>query len=74
MEEMFEDMPKGIAREIPKDYNKPDYYARKTCNYLTSVGEVTESINRINYYLNLILSSFATLVYHSTSSEEKKTN
>ena len=44
MEEMFEDMPKGIAREIPKDYNKPDYYARKTCNYLTSVGEVAESM------------------------------
>merc|ERR1711915_772978 len=43
MEEMFEDVPKGIAREIPKDYNKPDYYARKTCNYLTSVGELCYS-------------------------------
>ena len=34
---------KGNApTEKTNDEEKPDYYARKTCNYLTSIEEVAE--------------------------------
>ena len=37
MEDMFEDVAIETVRDVPEEYNKPDYYARKTCNYLTAV-------------------------------------
>eukprot|EP00091_Calanus_sinicus_P001667 TRINITY_DN11694_c0_g1_i1.p1 TRINITY_DN11694_c0_g1~~TRINITY_DN11694_c0_g1_i1.p1 ORF type:complete len:106 (-),score=23.12 TRINITY_DN11694_c0_g1_i1:142-459(-) len=37
MEDMFEDVATETVRDVPEEYTKPDYYARKTCNYLTSV-------------------------------------
>ena len=40
-EEVFEDVDEEKLREVPEDYTKPHYYARKTCNYLTSVFQVS---------------------------------
>ena len=40
MEDMFEDVMTETVRDVPEEYNKPDYYARKTCNYLTAVLQV----------------------------------
>ena len=40
MEDMFEDVVTETVRDVPEEYNKPDYYARKTCNYLTAVLQV----------------------------------
>ena len=40
MEDMFEDVMTETVRDVPVEYNKPDYYARKTCNYLTAVLQV----------------------------------
>ena len=40
MEDMFEDVAIETVRDVPEEYNKPDYYARKTCNYLTAVLQV----------------------------------
>ena len=34
---MFEDADARIVRDVPEDYKKPHYYARKTCRYLTTV-------------------------------------
>jgi len=36
LNDMFEDVNARIVRPIPQD-EKPDYYARKTCSYLTTV-------------------------------------
>jgi len=33
--DMYEDEARTKVREVPADYIKEDYYARKTCNYLT---------------------------------------
>ena len=33
----------NIYKEVPEGYNKTDYHARKTCNYLTTAVEVTLS-------------------------------
>jgi hypothetical protein len=35
MEDMFEDVETETVRDFPEESNKPDYYARKTCNYLS---------------------------------------
>ena len=40
MEDMFEDVDTETVRDVPENYTKPDYYARKTCNYLTTVLQV----------------------------------
>ena len=40
--DMFEDGAEDKLREVPEEYNKTDYYARKTCNYITAVLEVRE--------------------------------
>ena len=40
MEDMFDDVATETVRDVPEEYTKPDYYARKTCNYLTSVLQV----------------------------------
>ena len=37
---MFQDEAADKLREVPGEETKPDYYARKTCNYLTAVLEV----------------------------------
>lgn len=37
LNDMYEDKAWKKIREVPADYNKSDYYARKTCNYLTTV-------------------------------------
>ena len=37
---IFEDEAADKLREVPDEDTKPDYYARKTCNYLTAVLEV----------------------------------
>ena len=37
---MFEDEEEDKLREVPEEYNKTDYYARKTCNYITAVLQV----------------------------------
>ena len=34
---MFEDEAGEKLIEVPEEENKPDNYARKTCNYLTAV-------------------------------------
>ena len=34
---MFEDEAGDKLIEVPEEENKPDNYARKTCNYLTAV-------------------------------------
>ena len=44
MEDMFEDVAIETVRDVPEEYNKPDYYARKTCNYLTAVLQVFHQI------------------------------
>ena len=37
---MFEDEDGDKLKEVPDEDTKPDYYAKKTCNYLTAVLEV----------------------------------
>jgi len=39
MRDIFEDGEDKRLREVPKEYSKPDYHARKTCNYITVVLE-----------------------------------
>jgi len=39
MRDIFEDGEDKKLREVPKEYNKSDYHARKTCNYITAVLE-----------------------------------
>ena len=44
MEDMFEDVATETVRDVPGEYNKTDYYERKTCNYLTAVLQVFPSL------------------------------
>ena len=46
--DMFEDEEEDKLREVPEEYNKTDYYARKTCNYITAVLGVREGFNKKN--------------------------
>jgi len=39
MQNIFEDREEKKLREVPEEYGKPDYHARKTCNYITVVLE-----------------------------------
>ena len=43
LNDMYEDKAWKKIREVPADYNKSDYYARKTCNYLTMAMQVYPS-------------------------------
>ena len=44
LEEMFENAETKKRRKVPEAYSKPDYYARKTCNYFTAVLKVEISV------------------------------
>ena len=44
MKDMFEDDVTGTVRDISEDYYEPDFYARKTCNYITAVLQVFHQI------------------------------
>ena len=44
IQNIFEDGEENKLREVPKEYGKSDYHARKTCNYITVVLEVLVSV------------------------------
>ena len=59
-------------KTVPANEKKPDYYARKMCNYFITVTEVTKNLSSVRFFLSLIQECYLCFVGQTENLREIK--